>query len=407
MKDTLDTNALYTTNHFAEVILPIAIPKPYSYWVPEELQDQVVPGKRVEVQFGRRKLYAGIVLRVGPVDEIPYRAKPILSVLDEAPIVTDIHLQFWQWIADYYLCTIGEVMHAALPASLKLTSETTILLHPDFEDHFEDLDDQEYLIAEALTIRHELSLEDVQGILQIKTIYPIINRLLVKGVLLIKEELQDGYKPKTVDIIQLADAFVTDTNAAFELTARAPKQTETLLHFYQLFREKGRVTREDFHQHPEMQVSNDFMRGGGDGYAVFKDNGMNAYDYGPGLEQVVADYLAANSPYTPYLDGRISEGKAMMEEMEKTEEMMEDKAADTTMEDKSMEKTEMAMAKDDGKAMMAEGGMHEVMAGDNLWNLAKQYYGDGTKWMMIMEANPDINPKNLTIGSKLNVPTAN
>ncbi|MCB9272112.1 MAG: primosomal protein N' [Lewinellaceae bacterium] len=255
MKDTLGTNALYTTNHFAEVILPIAIPKPYSYWVPEELLDQVVPGKRVEVQFGRRKLYAGIVLRVGPVDEIPYRAKPILSVLDEAPIVTDIHLQFWQWIADYYLCTIGEVMHAALPASLKLTSETTILLHPDFEDHFEDLDDQEYLIAEALTIRHELSLEDVQGILQIKTIYPIINRLLVKGVLLIKEELQDGYKPKTVDIIQLADAFVTDTNAAFELTARAPKQTETLLHFYQLFREKGRVTREDFHQHPEMQAN--------------------------------------------------------------------------------------------------------------------------------------------------------
>ena len=154
-------------------------------------------------------------------------------------------------------------------------------------------------------------------------------------------------------------------------------------------------------------ATNNFMRGGGDGYELFASNAVNAYDYGPGLEQVVADYLAANSPYTPYLDGRISEGKAMMEEMEKTEEMMEDKAADTTMEDKSMEKTEMAMAKDDGKAMMAEGGMHEVMAGDNLWNLAKQYYGDGTKWMMIMEANPDINPKNLTIGSKLNVPTAN
>ncbi|MBO6726823.1 MAG: 5'-nucleotidase C-terminal domain-containing protein [Rhizobiaceae bacterium] len=156
-------------------------------------------------------------------------------------------------------------------------------------------------------------------------------------------------------------------------------------------------------------ATNNFMRGGGDGYELFASNASNAYDYGPGLEQVVADYLAANSPYTPYLDGRISEGKAMMEEMEEkaSEDPMEEKATDETMEDKSMEKTEMAMAKDDDKAMMAEGGMHEVMAGDNLWSIAKQYYGEGAKWMMIMEANPDINPKNLKIGSKLSVPTAN
>ena len=255
MKEPLTNNPLYTTNNFAEVILPIAIPKPYTYWIPEELEQDIQIGKRVEVQFGRRKLYAGIVIRTGPVDEIPYKAKPILSILDDEPIVSDIHLQFWQWIADYYLCTIGEVMHAALPASLKLTSETRILLHEQFEDHFEDLDDQEYLIAEALTIRHELSLEDVSGILQIKTIYPVINRMLNKGILFIEEELQDSYRPKTIDIIQLTDAYLDNTNAAFELTSRAPKQTETLLHFYQLHREKGKVTRDDFHQHPDMQAN--------------------------------------------------------------------------------------------------------------------------------------------------------
>ena len=149
-------------------------------------------------------------------------------------------------------------------------------------------------------------------------------------------------------------------------------------------------------------ATNNFMRGGGDGYELFASKAENAYDYGPGLETVVADYLAANRPYKPYLDGRISEGKAMMEEAEDAA------MKDETMADETAEKADMAMAKDDDKAMMApEGGMHEVMAGDNLWNIAKQAYGDGAKWTMIMEANPDINPKNLKIGSKLTVPAAN
>jgi 5'-nucleotidase len=146
-------------------------------------------------------------------------------------------------------------------------------------------------------------------------------------------------------------------------------------------------------------ATNNFMRGGGDGYALFASNAENAYDYGPGLEQVVADYLAANSPYKPYTDGRISEGMAMME---KTEDTME---KDASM-DATAEKTEMAADEGD-KPMMAEGNMHEVMAGDNLWNIAKAAYGSGAKWTMIAEANPDINPKNLKIGSKLTVPAAN
>jgi len=166
-------------------------------------------------------------------------------------------------------------------------------------------------------------------------------------------------------------------------------------------------------------ATNNFMRGGGDGYALFASNAEDAYDYGPGLEQVVADYLAANSPYTPYTDGRIAEAKAMMEE-EKSEEMTEDASmkeenmetatdeakAEEPAADASMEKTEMAAAEAD-KPAMADGNMHEVVAGDNLWNLAKQFYGDGSKWKMIAEANPDINPKNLKVGSKLNVPAAN
>jgi 5'-nucleotidase len=148
-------------------------------------------------------------------------------------------------------------------------------------------------------------------------------------------------------------------------------------------------------------ATNNFMRGGGDGYGLFASNAQNAYDYGPGLEEVVAAYLSANQPYKPYLDGRISEGKAMTEEMDKDAAMEGE-----SMKDEAAETTEMAAAEGD-KPMMAESGMHEVVAGDNLWNIARQTYGDGTKWMMIMEANPDIDPNNLKIGSKLNVPAAN
>ena len=128
-------------------------------------------------------------------------------------------------------------------------------------------------------------------------------------------------------------------------------------------------------------VSNDFMRGGGDGYAVFKDNGMNAYDYGPGLEQVVADYIAANSPYKPYTDGRILKGG--MFEMAKAE---------------TMATTEPAMQKEN----MA--GDYVIKPGDSLWTIAREKYGDALEWKRIEEANSVTNVRRLQIGDTLVIP---
>ena len=128
-------------------------------------------------------------------------------------------------------------------------------------------------------------------------------------------------------------------------------------------------------------VSNDFMRGGGDGYAVFKDNGMNAYDYGPGLEQVVADYIAANSPYKPYTDGRILKGG--MFEMAKAE---------------TMATTEPAMQKEN----MA--GDYVIKPGDSLWTIAREKYGDALEWKRIETANSVKNVRRLQIGDTLVIP---
>jgi primosomal protein N' (replication factor Y) len=171
---------------FATVIIPIAVPKAYTYIIPEELIDDLHFGMRVEVQFGKSKLYAGLVIDIHKNQPENYKPKPLLSIIDKQPIISKEQFSLWKWIAQYYCCMIGEVMNAALPAGLKLNSETTITLSSVFEDNFEVLNDKEYLIAEALTIQDELKIKDVQNILNQKNVYPIINKLLEKRVVFLK-----------------------------------------------------------------------------------------------------------------------------------------------------------------------------------------------------------------------------
>ena len=160
------------TQTYVTVILPLAIPKRYTYSVPEYLVPKVAFGKRVEVQFGKSRLYTAIVVEVHNKPPAAYKPKAINAVIDMEPIVNASQIKLWDWIAGYYVCTIGEVMHAALPANLKLASETRIVLSPLFDDQFEGLGDKEYLIAEALTIQEEISIDDVRGILQQKNGLP-------------------------------------------------------------------------------------------------------------------------------------------------------------------------------------------------------------------------------------------
>lgn len=232
---------------YAEVVLPLATARVYTYQVPEALVPEARPGLRVEVQFGRKKRYTGVIYLLH--QRTPgHRTKPILSVIDLEPIVTEQQLQLWAWVADYYCCTLGEVMHAALPANFKLSSETRITLGPLFHDDYTQLDDKEYLIAEALTIQHELSLDEVQGILQQKTIYPVIRRLLDQKIIYLKEDLQEKYQPKVVSCVRLTPAYAEDQAklaAAFDRIERSEHQTNVLLEYIQLARQQPYVRRAD------------------------------------------------------------------------------------------------------------------------------------------------------------------
>ena len=233
---------------FVAVILPVAIPKTYTYAVPKECASQIQVGVRVEVQFGKNKLYAGLVAAVTTESPQGYAVKPLISVIDKQPIVTEQQLTLWQWIADYYVCTLGEVMNAALPNAFRLSSETKVQLNPAYEHDFQHLTDKEYLVAEALSIQSELSIDQIQGILNQKTVYPLLQKMLESGILFLKEELKTKYQPKTIACVRFQEPYLSQPEkrrAAFDLLAKSVKQTNALLAYIQLEKQQSFVRKQE------------------------------------------------------------------------------------------------------------------------------------------------------------------
>jgi primosomal protein N' (replication factor Y) (superfamily II helicase) len=233
---------------FADVILPLALPKRgYTYAVPESVQHLVQVGVRVEVQFGRSKLYSGLVARIHA--EVPdYQVKPLLSVLDEVTVVTPRQLQLWDWIADYYCCTLGEVMSAALPGHLKLSSETKLIFNAAYGDNFSDLDAEEYLIGEALLIQKEISVDDARKILNKKTVFPVVQRLLNKNVLFLREDLQEKFKARKVSAVRLAEPLRSQPDLLREIFGELggkERQVEILMAYLALEKRQPFVRKQD------------------------------------------------------------------------------------------------------------------------------------------------------------------
>ncbi|MDP1727846.1 MAG: primosomal protein N' [Bacteroidota bacterium] len=221
---------------FVNVIIPLHISQLYTYRVPKEWEAEIAVGKRVAVQFGSKKVYSALVQSIHHQPPLKYEAKYIYSVLDDAPIIEPIHLKFWDWISRYYLCGLGDVMNSALPAGLKLESETRLVAHPLYEPGSVVLDDREYLIWEAIEIRHELSLQEVSEIVQLKNVFPLLKSMVLKGVLLIKEELEERYKEKVLTCVRLGSIYLQEEvmEALFKKLEKQEKQLNILLAFLHL-----------------------------------------------------------------------------------------------------------------------------------------------------------------------------
>jgi primosomal protein N' len=229
---------------YAEVIIPLALPRNYTWSVPEQWRTQIRPGCRVEVEL-RNKKYAGVVKRLHEDKPAAFEPKPIGNLLDAEPILHPDQLKLWEWIAGYYLCSEGEVMAAALPAHFKLSSETILVFNEEAGEDFTHLDNNEFLVAEALLIKKELKLSEVQQLLDSRVVYPVIKRLIEKKVCFVWEALKETYTAKTENYIVLNPEYHDEEKLADLLNrwSRGPKQQELLLAYLHLIRTEGEVTR--------------------------------------------------------------------------------------------------------------------------------------------------------------------
>jgi len=233
---------------FAEIIIPLALPKNYTWSVPEQMKEQVQVGCRVEVNLGKNKKYAGIVKSLHSQKPEFFEPKDILSVLDTEPVIFEHQLKLWEWMASYYMCSEGELMAAALPSHFKLSSETILVFNEEYGEDFSALDHDEYMVAEALLMKKELKLPEVQQILDSTHIYPVINRVIQKKVCFVWEALKKTYAPKKETYILLNPKYEEEEELSRLLNEdkrlqRAEKQTELLLAYLHLLKTEGEVTR--------------------------------------------------------------------------------------------------------------------------------------------------------------------
>jgi len=221
---------------FAHVLVPVPVPKTYTYRVPHDWNDWIHEGLRVAVQFGPKKIYAGIILSLSDSPPVGYQAAYLLDVLDDAPIVNHRQLQFWQWVAKYYMCYMGEVMATALPAGYRLQSETKILLHPDADLESvirSELDDIEWQILELLGHKDGLSLDEIHQKLAVKNVLKHVKSLYLRGLVVMEEELKENYRPKYEEFLELGLIWgdADRANAALGvMERRAQKQYEAMMH---------------------------------------------------------------------------------------------------------------------------------------------------------------------------------
>ena len=190
---------------YAEVILPLPLFGTFTYSIPTTLEGKAAVGHRVIVPFGRKKYYTGIIESITPVAPEGFEVKDISSVLDPWPVVKHPQLKLWEWIAEYYLCTAGDVYKAAVPAGLKVESETFIELNPDYEEMPDArMTDREAIIMQSLDHNGKMTPAEISKKTGLNSIESTISSMVERRMLIIAEKLIERYRPKKETLVRLA-----------------------------------------------------------------------------------------------------------------------------------------------------------------------------------------------------------
>ena len=220
---------------YVDVIVPLPIASQYTYSVPAELEESVQEGCRVVVSFGQKKFYTAIVTKVHYVAPENYETKDVEEVLETSPVILPTQFRFWEWLSTYYLCTLGDVYKAAMPSGMKLESETLVAYNEEFEATV-PLPKNEQRILDLLNDDKEQCVTQLQKASGIKSILPIIKRLLEKQAIFVKEDLKRNYKPRTEARVRLTEAYSTEhaLRELFDNLGRAKKQLSLLMKYIEL-----------------------------------------------------------------------------------------------------------------------------------------------------------------------------
>ncbi len=221
---------------YADVILPLPLENSYTYRIPEDLEKAVIPGCRVSVNFGTKRYYTAIVMEVHDREPVSgFETKEIYALLDATPVLRRPQLRFWKWISSYYICKLGDVYKAALPSGLKLESETAVTYNVDFEADA-PLRPNERAVLDAFGGTLRLTISELERKTGLRNVVPVVSSLMVRGAVVVSEELRRGFVPKTEAFIRLAEAYRDETRlrAVFDELRRARKQERLLVCFLDL-----------------------------------------------------------------------------------------------------------------------------------------------------------------------------
>ena len=220
---------------YVDVIVPLPVMGQFTYAVPEELEGKVEWGCRVIVPFGAKKYYTGIVIRTDTTPSGEYETKEVSEVLDTHPILLKHQFAFWKWMADYYLCTWGDVYNAAVPSGMKIESETRVEGNPDFEASA-PLSEKEQKVLDLLGQGKAQDIARLEKESRIRNLLPVIKSLLDKEAVRIKEELKQNYKPRTEARVRLTERMRNERNLhiQLDLLSRAKKQQAVLMKYLEL-----------------------------------------------------------------------------------------------------------------------------------------------------------------------------
>ena len=221
---------------FIDVILPLSLERNFTYAITKAEVDFIKKGVRVAVPFGKNKVYTGIVYNIHHNAPTAYEAKSIHSILDEFPVINPFQFKLWEWMSSYYLCSMGEIMRAAMPNAFLLESETIISLNPSAKFETDALKDDEYLVIEALQQQTSLKVDEINAIIDRKNSFPVLKRLLNHKVIALEQELTEKYKPKLIRCVRLHPNYQHE-NALQELIEalkNASKQRNIVLSYFNL-----------------------------------------------------------------------------------------------------------------------------------------------------------------------------